>query len=116
MNKWLAAGILMITAHLCAGEKIENRMAALSDSLLFQFPDSIAAPRLAVLPFTDKTGKEHERYHLGDIDGKNDERDDIRDVDRFADHRRPTDRDAVWRYAGRRSATDGEDQRAVLLV
>lgn len=58
MKRWLLVCILL-SAKLqpYAEVGIENRIAALSDSLVRQFPDSIPAPLLAVVPFTDNTGK-----------------------------------------------------------
>ena len=47
---------LAFTAALCAAMP-EDRIQSLCDSLARQFPDSIAAPRLAVIPFADNTGK-----------------------------------------------------------
>ncbi len=40
-----------------AGSDAETKIRVLCDSLAAQFPDSIVSPRLAVLPFTDNTGK-----------------------------------------------------------
>jgi TolB-like protein len=42
---------------LFASQNVEEKIQSLCDSLVVQFPDSITSPRLAVLPFSDKTGK-----------------------------------------------------------
>jgi TolB-like protein len=42
---------------LSASQDVEGKIQSLCDSLARQFPDSIATPRLAVIPFTDNTGK-----------------------------------------------------------
>jgi TolB-like protein len=49
--------VLAISFPLLASQNVEQKIQALCDSLVRQFPDSIATPRLAVLPFTDITGK-----------------------------------------------------------
>jgi TolB-like protein len=57
MKKGLLSCIFCIVVHAFAGEPIETKIQLLCDSLSRQFPDSIVAPRLAVLPFTDNTGR-----------------------------------------------------------
>ena len=48
---------LLFLLPIHASQSIEDNIQSLCDSLAGQFPDSIASPRLAVLPFTDNTGK-----------------------------------------------------------
>jgi TolB-like protein len=49
--------LLYFLLPLFASQNIEIKIQSLCDSLVRQFPDSIASPRMAVLPFTDNTGK-----------------------------------------------------------
>jgi TolB-like protein len=48
---------LFFLLPLFASQDAEQKIQYLCDSLVGQFPDSIASPRLAVIPFTDNTGK-----------------------------------------------------------
>jgi TolB-like protein len=48
---------LFFLLPLFASQDAEDKIQLLCDSLAEQFPDSIATPRLAVIPFTDNTGK-----------------------------------------------------------
>jgi TolB-like protein/TM2 domain-containing membrane protein YozV len=57
MHKIFIVLSALLATSLYAGNDIENSIQSLCDSLTRHFPDSILNPRLAVLPFTDNTGK-----------------------------------------------------------
>ena len=57
MKKKIALFVFLLSLPLLASQNVEQKIQFLCDSLVRQFPDSIAMPRLAVVPFTDNTGK-----------------------------------------------------------
>ena len=57
MKNKITLFVFMLALPLFAAQDAEQKIQSLCDSLVLQFPNSIAAPRLAVLPFADNTGR-----------------------------------------------------------